>query len=120
MDGPASTPSRLAVFRLIICLDDPRLSEAWLAQANHIFTRVGITSNYEDYVLVTDIEFRLSIFGQTDELPPGYLFLCPLPELQSGPTQLEIDCVAYWSPDPLGVERLSQDEAKNSASHPLK
>ncbi|KAJ7846606.1 hypothetical protein B0H14DRAFT_2771694 [Mycena olivaceomarginata] len=102
------------VLRLIISLDNSRLCEAWLAQANHIFKHRGITSDYENYVLVTDIEYQLSVVGQKDAVPPGYLFLCPLPELQSGRcTWLEIpDCIAYWSTDPLGAKRLSAGEAE--------
>ncbi|KAJ6452649.1 hypothetical protein C8R45DRAFT_639929 [Mycena sanguinolenta] len=118
----SSAIAKLDVFRLIISLDEPRLCEAWLAQANYIFTHLNVISNHEDYVLATDIEYRLSIFGQTDDpMPPGYLFLCPLPDLQSGTTSLEIpDCAAYWSPDPLGVERPSQAEAQKLGFPSLK
>ncbi|KAF8155221.1 hypothetical protein K438DRAFT_1862811 [Mycena galopus ATCC 62051] len=103
------------VFRLMISLDDPRPCEAWLAQANHIFNRLNVTSDYKDYVLVTDIQYRLSLSRRTDNLLPGYLFLCPLPEFQLGaPSRLIIpDCVAYWSRDPLGAKRLSLGEAED-------
>ncbi|KAJ7775326.1 hypothetical protein B0H16DRAFT_41957 [Mycena metata] len=43
---------------------------------------------------------------------PGYLFLCPNKDFRAGPTSLRWpDCPAYWSLDPLGVDRLSMEEA---------
>ncbi|KAJ7658911.1 hypothetical protein B0H17DRAFT_1096524 [Mycena rosella] len=74
------------------------LEEAWLAQANHIFHRLGITSNHNDYVLH----------------PPGYLFLCALEDLQAdSPSRFRLsECPAYWSLDPTGDERLSVEEAE--------
>lgn len=49
----------------------------------------------------------------TDCLPQGYLFLCPLGDLQALiPTSFRHpDCAAYWSLDPSGVQRLSTEEA---------
>ncbi|KAJ6576868.1 hypothetical protein DFH09DRAFT_1276322 [Mycena vulgaris] len=71
----------------------PRLSGDWLAQANYIFNRLGITSNYDDY---------------------GYLFLCPLQDLQPKvPFNFGAPaCAAYWSLHPSGAERLSVEEAE--------
>ncbi|KAJ6532563.1 hypothetical protein B0H19DRAFT_897354, partial [Mycena capillaripes] len=48
-------------------------------------------------------------------VPPGYLFLCPLTEIQTElPGHFRIPaCPAYWSHDPSGVERLSREEARN-------
>jgi hypothetical protein len=45
----------------------------------------------------------------------GYLFLCPLTELQAeDPTCFRIpDCIAYWSLDPSGVKRLSGEVAED-------
>ncbi|KAF8193613.1 hypothetical protein K438DRAFT_1969513 [Mycena galopus ATCC 62051] len=41
----------------------------------------------------------------------GFLFLCPESDLQAGPFSFcWPDCAAYWSLDPSGVDRLSQDE----------
>ncbi|KAF8168976.1 hypothetical protein K438DRAFT_1615618, partial [Mycena galopus ATCC 62051] len=50
-----------------------------------------------------------------DTLPPGYLFLCPLADLQwELPTWFQLpDCPAYWSLDPSGTERLSAKAARN-------
>ncbi|KAF7337164.1 hypothetical protein MVEN_02154400 [Mycena venus] len=72
----------------------------WLAQANHVFSRLGITSNLEDYVLVNN------------DPPAGFLFLCPGDDFQTGPLSFRWpDCPAYWSLDPWGVDRLSMEEA---------
>jgi hypothetical protein len=52
--------------------------------------------------------------GPIDNLPPGYLFLCPFREIETDvPGCFHIhDCPAYWSHDPLGAERLSAEEAR--------
>ncbi|KAJ6532519.1 hypothetical protein B0H19DRAFT_965839, partial [Mycena capillaripes] len=95
---------------------------AWLAQANHIFNSLGIRSNFHEYdisdhfaVFVEAIQCQLRLLGPIDNLPPGYLFLCPLAEI---PTELPGHsripaCAAYWSRDPSGAERLSAEEARN-------
>ncbi|KAJ7667219.1 hypothetical protein B0H17DRAFT_1089030 [Mycena rosella] len=72
-------------------------SVPWLAQANHIFTRLGITSNYDDYVLVNSIGFMVLISATLETLPEGYLFICPTEDLQpeSGLFWWP-DCPAYW------------------------
>ncbi|KAF8214460.1 hypothetical protein K438DRAFT_1536050, partial [Mycena galopus ATCC 62051] len=48
-------------------------------------------------------------------LPPGYLFLCPLAEFETDlPRYFAIPgCTAYRSIDPSGAERLSAEEAKS-------
>ncbi|KAJ6543756.1 hypothetical protein DFH09DRAFT_877830, partial [Mycena vulgaris] len=53
--------------------------------------------------------------SQGEDPPPGYLFLCPLDDLQSDSLTgfRTPDCPAYWSLDPFGVERLSAEEGKN-------
>ncbi|KAJ7094971.1 hypothetical protein C8R44DRAFT_381653 [Mycena epipterygia] len=85
----------------------------WLAQANHIFSRLNIMSNYENYVFITEIRYKLKIFGPRDSSLSGYLFLCPVGDLQSDiATGFRIpDCAAYWSLDPMGVQRLTMGEA---------
>jgi hypothetical protein len=47
-------------------------------------------------------------------IPQGYLFLCPLTELQSDrPTRMCLPaCPAYWSLKPSGAQPLSTDEAE--------
>ncbi|KAJ7914580.1 hypothetical protein B0H13DRAFT_2659165 [Mycena leptocephala] len=54
-----------------------------------------------------------------DNLPPGYLFLCPVPEIRAGnrPWVRVPDPPYFWSPNPSGVPRLSPDEAKD-LGHP--
>jgi hypothetical protein len=66
------------------------------------------------------IEYDLNLSGPTDNLPPGYLFLCPLAELQAEHrTCFRIpDCIGYWSLDPSGVGRLS-DEAAEDLGFPV-
>jgi hypothetical protein len=53
--------------------------------------------------------------GPRNNLFFGYLFLCPLAKLQSeDPTSFRIpDCGAYWSLDPSGVDRLSDEVAED-------
>ncbi|KAF7345765.1 hypothetical protein MVEN_01597100 [Mycena venus] len=85
--------------------------EAWLSQANHIFARLGTTSNFEDYVLVDRVDFQLEIPGTADD-PIGFLFVCPPKCFQIGPSSFRWpECPAYWSLDPSGVERLTPYEA---------
>ncbi|KAF8181421.1 hypothetical protein K438DRAFT_1841074 [Mycena galopus ATCC 62051] len=93
--------------------DNDVLSEEWLSQANHVFNRLGILSNFENYVVLNEIEFRLTISQLMRDPPEGFLFLCPPEDFRIGDT-LSFkwpDCPAYWSFDPSGTERLSMDEA---------
>ncbi|KAJ7914763.1 hypothetical protein B0H13DRAFT_1611183 [Mycena leptocephala] len=97
------------------------LGWTWLSQANHIFTHLRITSNFENYgTLSTQFLFyfsvtysnRIAISAYTNDGPSGYLFVCPANDLQTGPSSFRWpDCPAYWSLDPMGVEPLSRDEA---------
>ncbi|KAF8181464.1 hypothetical protein K438DRAFT_1938035 [Mycena galopus ATCC 62051] len=88
-------------------------SRSWLSQANHIFNRLGISSNFDDYVLVERITFELSISLPTGEPPEAFLFLCPPENFLIGdtPSFKWPDCPAYWSFDPSGAERLSPEDA---------
>ncbi|KAJ6532506.1 hypothetical protein B0H19DRAFT_1383914 [Mycena capillaripes] len=88
---------------------------AWLAQANHIFDSLSIKSNLDNYVFLECIRCQLRLLGPIDNLPPGFLCLCPFTEFQTElPGHLRIPvCAAYWSRDPSGAERLSAEEAKN-------
>ncbi|KAJ7677030.1 hypothetical protein DFH06DRAFT_1169557 [Mycena polygramma] len=84
---------------------------SWLSQANHIFKRCQITSNLEDYVLVQDAFFEVTI-STTKGVPAGFLFFCPTDDFRIGtstvgwPTRR-----AYWSLDPSGTHSLSMEEA---------
>ncbi|KAJ6518458.1 hypothetical protein DFH09DRAFT_1048537 [Mycena vulgaris] len=84
----------------------------WLAQANYLFNRLGITSNYDDYVHVHAIRYQVTL-TDTGRIPPGYLCLCPLQDLQSETTShfWRPACAAYWSLDPSGAEHMSTEEA---------
>jgi hypothetical protein len=66
-------------------------------------------------VSIFGIYYYLKLSGLTDKLPSGYLFLCPLAELQSeDPTSFQFpDCRAYWSLDPSGVRRLTDEVAED-------
>ncbi|KAJ7231520.1 hypothetical protein C8J57DRAFT_1580734, partial [Mycena rebaudengoi] len=46
--------------------------------------------------------------------PHGYLFLCPLQDLQgNSPSEFRYPaCPAYWSLDPSGARRLGSEEAE--------
>ncbi|KAF8144041.1 hypothetical protein K438DRAFT_588947 [Mycena galopus ATCC 62051] len=85
----------------------------WFSQANHVFKCLGISSNFENYILTHRIEFHLSISRTTAEPPEGFLFFCPPDDFQiDGPSSFKWpDCPAYWSFDPSGVERLSREDA---------
>ncbi|KAJ6566384.1 hypothetical protein B0H19DRAFT_709739, partial [Mycena capillaripes] len=86
--------------------------ESWLTQANHIFSRLHMTSNFKDCVLLDQVYFKVKILPTTDEPPTGFLFLCPEKDFQIGPSSFcWPDLPAYWSLDPSGVERLSAEEA---------
>ncbi|KAJ7745937.1 hypothetical protein DFH07DRAFT_14274 [Mycena maculata] len=86
----------------------------WLTQANHIFNCLKITSSYEDYVLITQINYHLNIVGSKESTPTGYLFLCSLADLELDvPGQFRLpECPSYWSLDPSGVEHLTMEGAK--------
>ncbi|KAJ7822138.1 hypothetical protein B0H13DRAFT_2448403, partial [Mycena leptocephala] len=84
----------------------------WLSQANHIFSCLGITTDFTDYVIVHKAFFRINVLKASGNPPPGYLFVCPEKDLQIGPSSFRMpDCPAYWSLDPSGAERLSLEEA---------
>ncbi|KAJ6533411.1 hypothetical protein DFH09DRAFT_1043777 [Mycena vulgaris] len=88
------------------------LPSTWISQANYIFTRLQIISNHEDYLLVTQIVFGLRLLTTAKGAPPGFLFICPESYFQIGPSAFRCPTSpAYWSLDPLGVDRLSREEA---------
>ncbi|KAJ7483922.1 hypothetical protein B0H11DRAFT_2192922 [Mycena galericulata] len=102
------------VYYIAMWLDGSE-DEEWLSQANHIFKCLNVTSNHENYIFAHTVNFWVELFGPNDNLLPGYLFLCPLSDLQSDdPLRfLYPDCPAYWSLDPSGIERLCADEAEH-------
>ncbi|KAJ6505320.1 hypothetical protein C8R45DRAFT_547173 [Mycena sanguinolenta] len=87
--------------------------KAWLSQANRIFSQLRIKSDHEDYMLVDSIDWECKIFA-TAHCPDGYLFACPMGDFQCGPCSFGWPKLpVYWSLDPLGVERLTAEEAQS-------
>ncbi|KAJ6522009.1 hypothetical protein B0H19DRAFT_1386766 [Mycena capillaripes] len=88
-----------------------RKGQSWLSQASYILSHLKIRSNFEDYLLVHSIEFKITISASTGETPAAFLFLCPENDLQTGPSSFCWPaCPAYWSLDPSGVDRLSTED----------
>ncbi|KAJ7679342.1 hypothetical protein DFH06DRAFT_1465460 [Mycena polygramma] len=84
----------------------------WLNQANFIFERLHISSDFEKYRLVNDVIFHITFTSIAEETATGYLFLCPTENFQTAPLSFQWpDCPFYWSLDPSGTERLSMEEA---------
>ncbi|KAJ7618873.1 hypothetical protein DFH06DRAFT_85339 [Mycena polygramma] len=84
----------------------------WLSQSNCLFKRCQITSNFQDYVLVRLVRFYVTVSETAEELPTGFLFLCPRDNLCTAPSSAcSPTCPAYWSLDPLGAHPLSTEEA---------
>ncbi|KAF7377107.1 hypothetical protein MSAN_00129700 [Mycena sanguinolenta] len=85
---------------------------SWLSQANHIFHRLRIMSNFKEYVRLNYVSFRLKICKSVEDPPPGFLFLCPKEDFQTGSSSFCWPaCPAYWSLDPSGVDCLSPEAA---------
>ncbi|KAF8137787.1 hypothetical protein K438DRAFT_734353 [Mycena galopus ATCC 62051] len=105
----SSEISDLSVSRCLRFIGNSSEHRVWLSQANHILSHLQITDDYEEYGLVTGIEFTLH-FPQS--LPNGYLFLCPLEDFQTSESLFQrAEAYAYWSPDPSGSPRLSPGES---------
>ncbi|KAF8176649.1 hypothetical protein K438DRAFT_1846552 [Mycena galopus ATCC 62051] len=87
----------------------------WLIQANYVFSRLGITSNFEDYILMHSIDFEIFVSAGAQEPPAGFLFLCPPENFNVTPLSFcwPDGYFAYWSLDPSGVDRLSPEKAAN-------
>ncbi|KAJ6463009.1 hypothetical protein C8R45DRAFT_791924, partial [Mycena sanguinolenta] len=86
----------------------------WLSQANHIFTTLQISSNFQDYVVAQRIDFTVTISTVEGTTPTGFLFLCPPKRFRKGRSSFKWpDCPAYWSLDPSGAERLTLEDAVN-------
>ncbi|KAF7376999.1 hypothetical protein MSAN_00117800 [Mycena sanguinolenta] len=84
----------------------------WLTQANHIFRRLNIMSNFENYAVAYAIRFYIDIWGPRRDPPTGFLFLCPEEDFRTSPSSLCLPARgAYWSLDPSGTDRLSSEDA---------
>ncbi|KAJ6512480.1 hypothetical protein C8R45DRAFT_813553, partial [Mycena sanguinolenta] len=92
----------------------------WLSQANHIFTTLRISSDFQDYVVVHEIQFEASVSTTEVNMPTVFLILCPPKHFCSGKSSFKWpDCPAYWSLDPSGTERLTSEEAVDIGFPPL-
>ncbi|KAK7006278.1 hypothetical protein R3P38DRAFT_2555476 [Favolaschia claudopus] len=92
------------------------LCQTWISQANHVFNRLGVKTNLNNYVVVDKVDFTVGLKPGTHapkhQAFKGYLFLCPTQDFQIGPGSFKWpDCPAYWSLDPLGGQQLSAEEA---------
>ncbi|KAF7377080.1 hypothetical protein MSAN_00126500 [Mycena sanguinolenta] len=86
--------------------------DTWLSQANHIFCRLNIMSNFEDYVVVDEIEFHFHVLQPSGDPPDGFLFLCPREDFRISSFSVRWPAwPAYWSLDPSGADRLDPEEA---------
>lgn len=104
--------------------------DTWLSQANYIFSRLRITSKFEDYgvaslrltsvsidllisiVHVQAIQFYIMVSASKENRLTGFLFLCPGNDLQTDASAFRWpDYPAYWSLDPSGAQCLSTEEA---------
>ncbi|KAJ6512518.1 hypothetical protein C8R45DRAFT_960623 [Mycena sanguinolenta] len=87
-------------------------SVLWLSQANHIFTSLQVSSDFEDYVVLRQIDFTLTISAGEGARSTGFLFLCPPEDFRTGQSSFKWPgCPAYWSFDPSGTERLTSANA---------
>ncbi|KAJ7104842.1 hypothetical protein C8R44DRAFT_886878 [Mycena epipterygia] len=85
----------------------------WLSQANHVFSQLEILPKHEDWFLVYSIVYWLTFSGPLENIPTGYLFLCPSEDLRSndGAWLATTECPAYWSLDSAGGSRLCPEDA---------
>ncbi|KAJ7153835.1 hypothetical protein C8R46DRAFT_1228126 [Mycena filopes] len=97
---------------IVLIVDTRRTPTCWLLQANYVFSSLHIESNLEDYVLLLEVEFKVTVSHPSGNCPQGYLFLCPKQDFQVPSTMFRWPaCPAYWSLDASGDERLSTEEA---------
>ncbi|KAJ7076311.1 hypothetical protein C8R44DRAFT_826822 [Mycena epipterygia] len=89
--------------------------ECWLSQTNYVFSQLPTPPKHEDCFFIEDINYQLSFSSPSENLPDGYLFLCPLEDLRDddGAWLANPECPAYWSLDPSGSQRLSTEEASS-------
>ncbi|KAJ7104863.1 hypothetical protein C8R44DRAFT_746126 [Mycena epipterygia] len=88
--------------RILSTTTNYSLQDAWLSKANHVFSQLATPPKHEDCCPLQNI-------------PEGYLFLCPLEDFQSnnGTRLATPECPAYWSFDPAGGSRLCPEDASN-------
>ncbi|KAJ7622042.1 hypothetical protein FB45DRAFT_798173 [Roridomyces roridus] len=108
------------IFGRAICFDmraaqSWRHRESWITQANHLFAQLCVTSEHSNYVLIRAVRFHSQTLSSLTPKPPrGYLFLCPPNHIQTGPTSFSLpDSFSFWSLDPTGDSRLTEEQAGN-------
>jgi hypothetical protein len=100
---------RPMIFSIVLKLPGPlKILVYFLFHAVEIVVMISPGSLYA-------INYQLNLLGPTYNLFFGYLFLCPLAELQiDTPTSFRVPAQpAYWSLDPFGVKRLSGEVAED-------
>ncbi|KAK6980626.1 hypothetical protein R3P38DRAFT_3117407, partial [Favolaschia claudopus] len=96
--------------------------DTWISQANYIFKKAGITSDFENYYFTKQVRFKITVkhlvpLGHPLGLTPipgreGYLWVCPAEHFRLGPSSFGWpECPAFWSLNPSGSPRLDLDEA---------
>lgn len=79
------------------------------------FSNFGGCSSHLAIGFINGIYYFIYLSGQRNSDREGYLFVCPLRDLRSdvsGRFRTSPACPAYWTLDPLGVDRLSSEDAK--------
>ncbi|KAJ7627494.1 hypothetical protein FB45DRAFT_921495 [Roridomyces roridus] len=91
----------------------PLVGDIWIAQANHVFEQLRVTSGHNNYVFTYAVEFRSqNLLTSTSDPPHGYLFLCPLDHFQTGRNSFRLpDVFWFWSIDPTGQNFATEDQA---------
>ncbi|KAJ7501839.1 hypothetical protein B0H11DRAFT_689558 [Mycena galericulata] len=80
-------------------------NHCWISQANHIFSRLQITTGGDEYVFIDELTYRVRVSKTATTLFPAYLFLCPSEDLDS-------IGFAYWARDRAGMEHLNAEHAQ--------
>ncbi|KAJ6530177.1 hypothetical protein B0H19DRAFT_480780 [Mycena capillaripes] len=97
-------------------------SQNWLTQANFVFNCLKnlqiepALADYKDVLLIETVIYFVDkdpSFNCPD-IPSGYLFLCPLVNLQSDKASKSLEYAAYWSPDPSGATRMNAEQAETA------
>ncbi|KAJ7649639.1 hypothetical protein FB45DRAFT_1049863 [Roridomyces roridus] len=112
-EGWIRVDSTCVVDRYCLCTDvNPTILKAWVAQASHVFASLEITGNRHEYVFLHCWRVIMQLSGPVEDLPPGYVFLCPPAYQLTGNGRYQVpECPAYWSLDPSGAQRLTREEA---------
>ncbi|KAJ7810728.1 hypothetical protein B0H13DRAFT_1927172 [Mycena leptocephala] len=78
-----STPVMYQTLSLPMWCHSFREAQSWLSQANHVFTHLQITSNFQHYAYVFHVDFEITI-SVVEDGPTGHLFLRPTKDFPVG------------------------------------